>query len=161
MTNATGNETTITTPSDTEIRIERIVEAPRELVWDAYTDPELVAQWLGPRDLTMTDVQMDVRPGGAYRFTHARGDQTFSFHGVYRELDPPNALEWTFNFEGFPRGSVDRTEFEELDGGRTRIVTVSTFESKEDRDNMLNSGMESGVCEGYERLDELLAARQS
>ena len=148
-------------PGVPQIVITRDFDAPRDLVYRAYTEPELLQQWLGPRDLTMTDVQMDVRPGGAYRFTHARGDQTFSFHGVYRELDPPNALEWTFNFEGFPRGSIDRTEFEELDGGRTRIVTVSTFESKEDRDNMLNSGMESGVREGYERLDELLAARQS
>jgi uncharacterized protein YndB with AHSA1/START domain len=161
MTHTTHNETTLTTPSDTEIRIERIIEAPRELVWEAYTDPELIAQWLGPRDIAMTDVQMDVREGGTYRFTHARGDETFRFFGEYRELDPPKALEWTFNFEGFPRGSVDRTEFEELDGGRTRIVTLSTFESKEDRDNMLNSGMEHGVREGFERLDELLAARQS
>jgi uncharacterized protein YndB with AHSA1/START domain len=161
MTNATGNETTITTPSDTEIRIERIVEAPRELVWEAYTDPELIAQWLGPRDITTIDVEMDVREGGAYRFTHARGDERFFFHGVYRELDPPNVLEWTFNFEGFARGSIDRTEFEELDGGRTRIVTVSTFEAKEDRDKMLSSGMRQGIREGYERLDELVAARQS
>jgi uncharacterized protein YndB with AHSA1/START domain len=155
--------TSITTPSDTEIRIERTFDAPRELLWKAYTDPELLPEWLGPRDLTMSVDAMDLRPGGSYRYTHrdSAGNE-YVFFGEYREVEPPKLLGRTFEFEGMPGvTSIERAEFEELDGERTKIVVTSAFPSKEDRDNMLQSGMERGVNEGYERLDELLARRPS
>jgi uncharacterized protein YndB with AHSA1/START domain len=154
----TRHPTTITTPSDTEVRIERVFDAPRELVWEAYTDPELLCEWLGPHRLTMTVQEMDVRSGGSYRYTHQSGDDgPFVFFGEFREVDPPHLLVQTFDFEGNEGGeSVDRVEFEEISPGRTRLVVTGSFKSVEARDAMLRSGMEKGVNEGYEKLDGLL-----
>jgi uncharacterized protein YndB with AHSA1/START domain len=156
------HKTSITTPSDTEIRIERVFDAPRQLVWDAYHDPELLPEWLGPRELTTTVEEFDFRAGGSYRFLHTAPDGSeFVFFGDFREVVEPDYVVRTFGWEGMPgKQSVERAEFEELDGGRTRIVVTSTFDSKEDRDGMLQSGMEQGVNEGFERLDELLARQQ-
>ena len=151
--------TSVTTPSDTVIRMERTFDAPRELVWKAHTDPELMAQWLGPNDVTITIEEMDVRPGGSYRYTARREGEEFGFSGEYREVDPPKVLEATFVFSGWDSTSVDRMELEELEGGRTRLVSTSTFDSQEERDGKLQSGMKRGVDDGYDKLDELLAAR--
>jgi len=150
--------TTISTPSETEVRIERVFDAPRELVWEAYTDPELLCQWLGPDRLTMTVQEMDVRSGGSYRYTHqSEEDGPFVFFGEFREVDPPRLLIQTFNFAGNDGGeSVDRVEFEEISPERTRLIVTGSFESVEARDGMLRSGMEKGVNEGYEALDGLL-----
>ncbi len=157
----TRHPTTVTTLSDTEVRIEREFDAPRELVWEAYTDPELMCEWLGPRRLTMTVQEMDVRTGGSYRYTHSDQDGSYVFFGEFREVDPPRLLVQTFQWEGNDAPpSVDRVEFEELEGNRTRIVVTGAFDSKESRDAMLEAGMEKGVREGYEKLDELLARRQ-
>ena len=157
------HETMITTPSDTEIVIEREFDAPRELVWEAYTDPSLLPEWLGPRELTMTVDEFDFRPGGSYRFTHRDPDgNEFVFFGVTREVREPELIERTFAWEGMPgKESIDRAEFQELDGGRTKLVVTSIFQSKEDRDGMLQSGMERGVRDSYERLDELFARQQA
>lgn len=157
----THHPTTVTTPSDTEVRIEREFDAPRQLVWDAYTDAEMLTQWLGPRRLRMTVQEMDVRSGGSYRYTHEseEGD-SFVFFGEFREVYPPRLLVQTFQWDGNDAPpSVDRVEFEELDGDRTRLVVTGGFDSKEARDAMLEAGMEGGVREGYEMLDELLARR--
>ena len=151
------HSTAITTPSDTEIRMERVFDAPRELVWEAYTQAELMEQWLGPRDGTMSVETMDVRPGGAYSYTFQRGTEEYRFSGEYREVEAPSLLVSTFTYEGFDSEAVDRVELEQLDDGRTRLVALSTFESKEARDGMMASGMEKGVNEGYDKLDELLA----
>ncbi|HEX5376890.1 MAG TPA: SRPBCC family protein [Solirubrobacterales bacterium] len=162
MSDATNNPTTVTTPSDTEVRIEREFDAPRELVFEAYTDPELLTEWLGPRRLTMTVQEMDVRTGGSYRYTHADADGSYVFFGEFREVDPPRLLVQTFQWEGNDAPpSVDRVEFEELDGDRTRIVVTGAFDSKESRDAILEAGMEKGVREGYEKLDELLTRRRA
>lgn len=111
----------------------------------------------------MTVQEMDVRSGGSYRYTHRSGeDGPFVFFGEFREVDPPRLLVQTFDFESNDRGpSLDRVELEEVEPGRTRLVVTATFESVEDRDAMLESGMEKGVEEGYEKLDELLARQQS
>ena len=157
------HKTSITTPSDTEIRIERTFDAPRQLVWEAYTDPELLPEWLGPRELTMTVDEFDLRPGGSYRFTHRDSEgNEFVFFGELREVEEPNLIVRTFAWEGMPgKFSVERAEFEELEGDRTRIVVTSSFDLKEDRDGMLESGMEHGVVESYTRLDELFERQQS
>lgn len=153
----TRHPTTVTTLGDTEIRIERLFEAPRELVWEAYTNPELLCEWLGPHRLEMTVQEMDVRSGGSYRYTHSDGDGSFVFFGEFREVDPPRLLVQTFDFESNEHGeSVDRVEFEEVDPDRTRLVITGTFPSAEAREAMLDAGMEKGVAEGYEQLDELL-----
>jgi uncharacterized protein YndB with AHSA1/START domain len=157
------HKTSITTPSDTEIRIERIFDAPVALVWEAYTDPELFPEWLGPRELAMTVDEFDFRPGGSYRFRHRDSDgNEFVFFGGFTEVEEPGLIVRTFAWEGMPgKQSVERAEFEELDGGRTRIVVTSSFDSKEDRDGMLQSGMEHGVVDSYTRLDELFERRQA
>ena len=157
------HKTSITTPSDTEIRIERTFDAPRQLVWEAYTDPELLPEWLGPRELTMTVDEFELRPGGSYRFTHRDSEgNEFVFFGELREVEEPNLIVRTFAWEGMPgKFSVERADFEELDGDRTRIVVTSSFDSKEDRDGMLQSGMERGVVDSYSRLDELFERQQS
>ncbi|TML44343.1 MAG: hypothetical protein E6G19_09180 [Actinobacteria bacterium] len=157
------HKTSITTPSDAEIRIERTFDAPLGLVWEAYTDRELLPEWLGPRELTMTVDEFDFRPGGSYRFTHRDSDgNAFVFFGEFHEVEEPELIVRTFSWEGMPgKESVERVEFEQLDGERTRLVVTSSFDSKADRDGMLQSGMERGVVDSYSRLDELFERQQA
>ncbi|HLM27137.1 MAG TPA: SRPBCC family protein [Thermoleophilaceae bacterium] len=157
MTNGVQNTTSITTPSDTVIRLERDFDAPRELVWEAYTEPELLSQWLGPHGTELKVKQLDLRVGGSYRWTTPMGDGQIEFWGEYREVSPPSVLESTFEFSGAAgHVAVDRLELQEIEGGRTRLVATSTYANKEDRDAALQSGMEKGIVEGYEKLDAVL-----
>jgi uncharacterized protein YndB with AHSA1/START domain len=158
----TKNQTRITAePGKQEVFITREFDAPRELVFKAFTDPEMYVQWLGPRRLKMSLPKFEPRAGGSYRFVHTDTDGTeYGFHGVYHEVLAPERIIGTFEFEGLPeKGHVtlDTTRLEALPGNRTRLVTQSVFQSIADRDGMIQSGMETGVNEGYERLDELLA----
>jgi uncharacterized protein YndB with AHSA1/START domain len=149
---------TVTTPTDREIRIERVFDAPRDRVFALYTDPSSVPEWWGPRATTTIVDVMDVRAGGSWRFVSrdADGSET-AFRGTYREVSPPERIVQTFEWEGMPgHVSVETAEFEDL-GDRTRVVTTSIFHTPEERDGMLGSGMESGMNETYQRLDELLA----
>lgn len=150
--------TTFTTPSDREIGMSRVFDAPRELVWEAYTDPKHVANWWGQRNSTTIVDKMDVRPGGEWRYIQRAPDGTeYAFRGEYREIVPPEKLVSTFEFEGMPgQVVVDSATFEEQNG-KTTITVVSTFDSKEARDGMLQSGMEEGANESWDRLAELLA----
>jgi uncharacterized protein YndB with AHSA1/START domain len=158
-----ANKTTITAePGKLDLFITREFEAPRELVFKAYTDPELVKQWIGPRGLKMIIEKFESKDGGAYRYIHEdpQGNK-FAFCGVNHEVKPPERIIGTFEFEGLPeRGHValQTARFEALPGGRTRVVAQSVFQSVGDRDGMLQSGMERGVNEGFERLDEILAS---
>jgi uncharacterized protein YndB with AHSA1/START domain len=151
----------VSTPSDREIVMEREFAAPRERVFAAYTDPELIPRWWGPRGAeTVVDV-MEVRPGGAWRFVQRDADGTENgFRGTYREVTPPERLAYTFEWEGMPgHVLVEAITFEELDGG-TKITSVSTFHTPEERDGMLASGMEEGANESLDQLDELLAEQE-
>ena len=146
-----------------EIRVERVFNAPRDRVFAVYTDPELIPRWWGPRRFTTRVERMDVRTGGEWHFVHEGGEEgeEQGFRGSYREVTPPERIVQTFEWLGMPGYiSVERAEFEDL-GERTRVVTVSTFHFREDRDGMLASGMESGLSETYERLDEVLAGQGS
>lgn len=158
-----SNKTLITAEGDTQIRMERVFNAPRQLVWDCYSDPALMPEWLGPRGYEMKVVQYDLRVGGRYRYTHQDQEgNVYAFYGEILELAPPEVWVQTFNFEGQPgEGCVDRTVFEDLGDGRTRVVTTSTFKERESRDGMIASGMEKGVVDSYERLDDLLARKQA
>jgi uncharacterized protein YndB with AHSA1/START domain len=152
--------TTLTTPTDREFRVERVFDAPRDRVFAAFTDPDLIPQWWGPRDTTTVVDRMDVRAGGAWRFVmrDADGGET-GFRGTYREVTPPERIVQTFEWEGMPgHVSVETATFEEL-GERTKVTTTSIFHTPEERDGTLASGMERGLNETYARLDELLAAR--
>ena len=140
------------------IDITREFDAPLELVRRAWTDPDLVKQWLGPRKYEMVIEQWDARAGGAYRYVHRdEAGNEFGFHGVFHSNDPDNMVQ-TFEFEGMPgHVSLDRLQLEDIGGGRTRSRMHSVFQSLEDRDGMVQAGMGDGVSEGFERLDELLA----
>ena len=149
---------TVTTPSEREIRVERMFDAPRDRVFAAYTDPELVPEWYGPRGTTTIVDRMDVRTGGAWRFVMRESDGSETgFRGTYREVTPPERIVQTFEWEGMPgHVSVETATFEDL-GDQTKVTTVSIFHTTEERDGMLASGMERGMNETYARLDELLA----
>ena len=159
-----ANKTIITAePGKQELFITREFEAPRELVFRAYTEADLYEKWLGPDDLTMTIEKMDAFDGGSYRFLHERDGHVYAFHGVYHEVLTPERIIGTFEFDGLPeKGHVimGTTKFEDLGGGRSRIVHQSVFQSVADRDGMIASGMERGVTEGYDKLDTLLKQLQ-
>jgi uncharacterized protein YndB with AHSA1/START domain len=148
----------ITQPSDREIRSERVFDAPRDVVFAAYTDPELISEWWGPDGTTTIVDVMDVRAGGSWRFEirNSDGSET-AFRGTYREVTPPERIVQTFEWEGMPgHVAVETATFTEQ-GDSTRLVTTSLFHTTEERDGMVASGMESGMNETYARLDALLA----
>jgi uncharacterized protein YndB with AHSA1/START domain len=159
MTSTTRRETQIVADPDVPlIRIVREFDAPREKVFRAHTDAELVAQWLGPRDLVMTIDHYDCRTGGSYRYVHSRDGEEYGFHGSFHEVRPDELIVQTFTFEGMPDGvALEKLVLEDLGGGRTRLTATSLCDSFADRDGMLASGMDVGVNEGYAKLDELLA----
>lgn len=157
------HKTVVTTPADTEIRTERVFEASPELVWECFSDPDLLAQWLGPDGYEMKVEEYDFRPGGKWRYIHRAPDGAdYVFFGEFLEIDEPRQMSQTFNFvmDPQPPASIDRMELVPIGEGRTRLVTLTTFESKENRDGMLQSGMEQGMDEGYAKLDTMLADRQ-
>jgi uncharacterized protein YndB with AHSA1/START domain len=150
----------IAEPGKQELFIKREFDAPRELVFKAHIDPDIYVKWVGPRDLTMTIDKWDARDGGSYKFTHERGGHKYGFLGVYHEIVAPERIIGTFEFDGLQeRGHVilGTTKFEELPNGRCRLVHQSVFQSVADRDGMIASGMERGVNDGYEKLDDLLS----
>jgi uncharacterized protein YndB with AHSA1/START domain len=145
-----------------ELFIIREFEAPRELVFKAFTDPKLIVRWLGPKELKMRLDKFDPRSGGSYRYIHTdpNGNE-YGFHGVVHDVTSPERIIQTFEFEGLPEKghtTLETSRFEELPGGRTRITIQSVFQSVTDRDGMIQAGMERGVNDSHERLDELFAA---
>ena len=155
----TTRETTITAdPAAPTVVITREFDAPRENVFRAHVEPDLVKRWLGPRDLTMEIDTYDARTGGAYRYTHRDKDGEYVFFGSFHEVRPSERIVQTFTYEGFPDSvTLETMTFIDLGNGRTRLEGLSLFESIEARDGMVASGMEIGVNEGHEKLDELLA----
>lgn len=155
------NQTTIAAePGRQEYFITREFEAPRELVFKAYTDPALVAQWLKPCNLSMRIDKWETAPGGAYRYVHiTKPGEEYGFRGVFHECASPERIIQTFEFEGLPeKGHVclSTTRLEPLPGNRTRVIIQDVYQSVTDRDDALRSGMESGINEANELLDELL-----
>ncbi len=150
----------MTLPSDREILITRVLDAPRKRVFRAYTDPEAIPDWWGPRGYETRVEAMDVRPGGRWRFVqHDPEGREHGFHGEYREVVPPKRLVETFEYEGTPGHLVvESIDFDELRGGRTKVTVRAVYASKDDRDGMIQAGMESGMREGFERLEELLGS---
>ncbi len=144
-----------------ELYIIREFEAPRELVFKAFSDPKLLVQWLGPRDMTTEIDRMDSRSGGSYRFFSCTATGAkYGFNGVIHEVTAPERLIRTFEFEGLPeRGhvSLEIATFEPLTGNRSKVTIQSIFRSVADRDGMVMSGMERGVVDSHNRLDELIA----
>lgn len=157
MAGSGNNELTVTTPSDREIVMTRVFDAPRDLVFEAHSSCEHLSNWWGPRKYDVASCEVDFRPGGAWRIVHRGPDgDEIAFYGEYREIVRPERIVWTFGFEGMPGEPGPETmTFEEHDG-RTTVTTVSEFPSVEARDATLESGMVAGAVETYERLDEYL-----
>lgn len=145
-------------PGVPQILTERAFDAPRDLLYRAFTDPDLLTQWLGPRQYTMKVERFDLRDGGTYRYLHVGDDgNEHGFHGVFHGEPSPEGIVQTFEYEGVPgHVSLDTVTFEER-AGKTVVRTNSVFQTIEDRDGMYQSGMADGMNEGYERLEELLA----
>ena len=143
-----------------DLVMERTFDAPRELVWKAFTDPELVPRWWGPHGTTTRVVEMDVRPGGTWRYvSHAADREDVAFFGEYLEIDPPAQFRWTFLFdvEGMgPQGGPETFRFEEVDG-RTKVISIGHMGSPEAIEGALASGMIGGALETWDRLEALLA----
>jgi uncharacterized protein YndB with AHSA1/START domain len=160
MATKTKYETTLSLPSDTEILMTRKFDAPREVVWDTITDPDLIPKWWGFRADATEVKKMDVRPGGKWQYiTRTSGGEVVDFHGTYREVVAPEKLVYTFLFGDMPEGDgfVEITLVEK--DGVTELSDRGVFSSKEERDAVIASGMESGARETYERLAELVASR--
>jgi uncharacterized protein YndB with AHSA1/START domain len=153
-TNATGSSFR---KGDREFVMTRIFDAPRDLVFEAYTDPEAIPQWWGPAEMTTVVDKMDVKPGGVWRYVQRKPDgKAYAFNGVYKEIVPPSKLVSTFEFEGMPGHIVVDTVIFEAIGNQTKITVTSLFASKEDLEGMMQSGMEDGATESYDRFEELL-----
>jgi uncharacterized protein YndB with AHSA1/START domain len=158
MSATTKHETTINLPEGLPmVEIIREFDAPPEQVYRAHVDPDLAMAWMGPRDITSQVDHWDARTGGSWRYVSGRSGEEYGFFGCFHELRPAERIVQTFTYEGFPDGvSLEIMTFEALDGGRTRLRAVSIVESVEGRDAFVASGMETGIVQGYEKLDELL-----
>ncbi|MEL4320414.1 SRPBCC family protein [Leifsonia sp. YIM 134122] len=154
----TTNALTVTAPEGVQyVDFVREFDYPVEAVFNAHRDPALVAQWLGPRDLEMEIEEYDFRTGGRYRYVHGRGDEKYGFNGVFHVVRENEFAVQTFEFEGYPDVvALDSMRFIDLGNGRTRLEGHSVYPTQEARDGMVASGMEHGMREGYERLEELL-----
>lgn len=147
----------VTTPSEREIRIERVFDAARDRVWRAYTEPELLAQWWG-RGNQLDIERFELERGGHWRFVEHAGGERHGFEGRFREVTPQDRLVYTFEWDGMPAYvAIETAEFVALPDGRTKVITTALFHTVEERDGMVGSGMESGVNESYAALDRLLA----
>lgn len=156
------NETKIIAePGKQELFIIREFDAPRDMVFKACSDADLITEWLGPRGMVMKIDSYDARTNGHYRYIHTDpSGNSYAFRGTFHDVSFPERTIQTFEFEGLPEKghvSLETARFEELPGNRTRITIQSVFQSVTDRDGMIRSGMERGVKEGHQRLDELLA----
>jgi len=157
-TTPTTRAASLSRTGERQFRIERIFEAPRERVWRAMTDPQLVAQWWG-RGNRLDVQELDVKVGGFWRFVeHADGNQ-YGFRGRFREVTPPSRVVQTFEFDGMPGYvCVNDTTLVDLGDGRTKLVVVSLFHTPEELEGMMRSGMETGMNQSYAALDKLLAS---
>ena len=152
--------TTTIYSEDGDLVFERVFDASREQVWKAFTDAELIPRWWGKHGTTTTVTEMDVRPGGKWRYVSSAPDrEDVAFYGEYLEVDPPNGFRWTFMFdvEGVgPMGGPETHRFEDL-GGRTKVVSIGHMGSSEAIDGALATGMVEGALETWDRLEALLA----
>src|SRR3979409_1936837 len=151
----------VTTPTEREIVLTRVFDAPRTLVLDAFTKPELLKRWFGPRGWSLVVCEVDFRVGGSWRFV-LRGpdDKDMGMRGVYREIAAPERTVHTESFDDFPGESVVTMVMLE-DGGRTTMTATVLYPSQEVRDAVIKSGMEHGAAESYDKLAELLPSLQA
>lgn len=158
MSTATGQHARVVSTGERGVRIEREFAASRERVWRAFTEAELVAQWWG-RGNKLEVERLEVERGGHWRFVEHGPDGVHGFEGRFREVVPQERLVMTFEWDGMPGYvSIQTAEFEELGPDRTKVTTTAEFFTREERDGMVQSGMEGGLNESYAALDRLLAS---
>jgi len=156
MTASTIGETTFTTPSDREIEMTRLFDAPRELVFDAFSNPAHVPHWFGPRGWSVPVCEIDLRPGGSWRYVLRGPDgEEMGMSGVYKEIAPPERIVTTESFDDYPGESLNTLTLTEEDG-KTRYTVTVLYADMETRDAVLASGMSEGAAETLERLAEHL-----
>ena len=146
-----------------EVRMSRVFSAPREKLWQAHTDPELVKKWWGPRKYDITVEKLETRVGGEWKMVHTNvaDNERHVFYGKYLEVVEPEKITWTFIYEPFPGSVVTETlRFEELADGKTELSVVSKFPNIEALEGMAQSGMEEGAKETWDRLEELTAGQR-
>jgi uncharacterized protein YndB with AHSA1/START domain len=150
-----------------ESTMERVFDAPQELLWKAHTDAKLIEKWWGPKAYQVIVEKYDAKTGGTWRITHKGKDEkgqevTYSFFGEFLELKEPESITWTFNFEPIGPGHeiTETVTFTDLGDGKTKLSTVSQYKSREDLDGMLQSGMEQGANETWDRLEDLVQTLQ-
>lgn len=149
----------IVEPGRQDVVVRRMFDAPRSVVFKAFTDPDLLARWWGPRRFETVVDRLEPHAGGTWRYVNRDADGEYGFHGVFHDVSAPERIVQTFEFEGAPgHVSLESATFEETPDGRTRFVGVTLYESVEGRDAVLQTGMEAGMRETYERLDEVLAS---
>ena len=149
---------TVSTPSDREIRLTRLFDAPRHLVFEALTKPEHIKRWWGALGdgYSVPVCEVDLRPGGKWRFVNRHPNGDAEFYGVYREITPPERLVYTETYAPFPDGdSLVTTELRD-ENGKTRMTVTALYPSLDVRDMVLKTGMERGAALSYDRLDELV-----
>jgi uncharacterized protein YndB with AHSA1/START domain len=157
MTDTLQHELNLTLPSDREISMTRVFNAPASVLFDVWTKPEHVRKWYGVRQTTVTVCDIDLRVGGAWRWVVTRNGMEVAFSGVFREIDPPRRLQRTEVFEAMPGAeSLVTLTFDEKDG-QTTLTLNMFFPSKQDRDGALKSGMELGIKECFQKIDDLVA----
>lgn len=157
MTAVVANRATVTTPGDRDIHIERIVNASRSRVWRAFTEPDQIAQWWG-RGNKLVIEKDEPRRGGHWRYVEHAADGQHGFEGRYREVTPEERIVRTFEWDGMPAHVIiESVTFVDLGDGRTKVVMDSLFHTREERDGMLQTGMEGGMNESFDALDRLLA----
>jgi uncharacterized protein YndB with AHSA1/START domain len=150
----------VTTPTDREIVLTRVFDAPRRLVFDAFTKPDLLKRWFGPRGWSLVVCEIDLRVGGTFRFVLRGPDgQDMGMRGVYREIVAPERSVHLESFDDYPGESQVTTVLVEQ-GGRTTLTATVLYPSEEVRDIVIKSGMEHGAAESYDKLAELLASRE-
>lgn len=148
----------VTTPTDREIVLTRVFDAPRQLVFDAFSKPELLKRWFGPRGWSLAVCEVDLKVGGAFRFVLRSPDgKDMGMRGVYREIVPPERSVHVESFDDFPGESQVTAVFVEQ-GGKTTLTATVLYPSQEVRDAVLKSGMEDGAAESYDKLADLLAS---
>jgi uncharacterized protein YndB with AHSA1/START domain len=151
----------VTTPSDQEIVMTRVFDAPRHLVFDAFTKPELLKRWFGPRGWSLVVCEVDLRVGGGFRFVLRGPDgKDMGMRGVYREIAAPERSVHMESFDDYP-GEAQVTGVFVEQGGKTTFTATVLYPSKDVRDAVIQSGMEHGAAESYDRLAELLASPET
>ncbi|GIF76233.1 SRPBCC family protein [Asanoa siamensis] len=150
-----ANNLTVTTPSDLEVKMVRVFDAPKALVFDAHSKAEHVKHWWGRGN--PLDIEMDFRVGGSWRFVEHAPDGDWAFRGEYRDIQAPDRIVQTFEFEGMPGQICEETLDLTEDGGKTTVTSVTRFDTKEQRDGMIESGMSEGAGQSYDALADYLA----